>query len=86
MKIRETQANGHRIEVEFDGSRILWHRVRLIVDDVLVDDRAIFAGSTRLRSSSPVSVVVDATVGFFTGKTKAVLRRVGDRDMSLQIP
>lgn len=73
MKQFALHHEGLNLEVEFDQGPLFWYRVRLIVNDEPVDERTLFSGTTRLRTSSPRPVVVDTKSGFF-GPKKPVLR------------
>lgn len=73
MKQFSLSHQGLDLEVEFDDGAFLWHRVRLIVNGEPVDERAVFWGTTRLRTSRPQPVIVDARAGFF-GPQTPVLR------------
>lgn len=76
MKQYALTHEGLSLVVEFDQGPLFWCRARLIVNDEPVDERAVFWGTTRLRTSKPRTVVVDAKAGFF-GPKRPVLRDDG---------
>jgi hypothetical protein len=73
MKQFSLDHDGMTLTVEFDQGALFWYRARLIVDGETVDERAVLWGTTRLRTTRPVPLVVDAAVGFW-GPRGAVLR------------
>ncbi|GAA4831364.1 hypothetical protein [Garicola koreensis] len=80
MKQYTLTHEGLTVDVEFDLGMLFWYRARLIVNDEPVDERAVFWGTTRLRTSNPRPVVVDAKTGFFGPKTPVL------RDHAESIP
>lgn len=72
MKTFALDHDGRPLEVEFDQGATFWHRVRLIVDNEVADERNVFWGTTRLRASTLRPLAVDASSGFW-GTKKAVL-------------
>ncbi|GAA1126807.1 hypothetical protein [Arthrobacter flavus] len=69
MKQFSLKHNGSNLVVEFDQSALFWYRARLVVDNQVADERALFLGSARLRATQPDAVVVDARVGWFGPKS-----------------
>lgn len=73
MKQFSLSYEGSNLTAEFDSGTVFWYRVRLIVDDEVVDERSVFWGTTTLRTNRPRALQVAATTGFL-GPKKVVLR------------
>ncbi|GAA1452461.1 hypothetical protein ACFP47_11585 [Nesterenkonia lacusekhoensis] len=69
MKQFSLHHNGMELLVEFDEAAVFWHRVRLIVNHEVADQRSLFLGTTRLRATHPRPLAVDARVGLFGPKS-----------------
>lgn len=65
--------DGLNLVVEFDQGTLFWYRVRLIVNDEVADERNLFWGTTRLRSSNPRPLAVEAKAGFLGNKKVSLL-------------
>lgn len=69
MKQFSLKHKNSNLVVEFDQSALFWYRARLVVDDQVADERALFVGSARLRATQPHVLTVDARVGWFGPKS-----------------
>ena len=72
MKQFSLDRDGLGLTVEFDQGATFWYRVRLIVDDEVVDERSMWWGTTMLRTNRPRALKVSATTGAL-GPKKVVL-------------
>jgi len=73
MKQFSLNHQGLNLVVEFDQGRLFWYRARLIVNDEVADENSVFWGTTRLRTTSPHPLVVEATAGFLGPKKVTLL-------------
>ena len=72
MKQFSLKHDNSNLVVEFDQSALFWYRARLVVNDRVADERAVFLGSARLRATEPDALIVDARVGWFGPKSVAL--------------
>ena len=68
--------DGLNLVVEFDQGALFWYEVRLIVNDEVADERSLLWSTTRLRTSNPRPLAVEAKAGFLGNKKASLLERV----------
>lgn len=73
MKQFSLDHHGRNLAVEFDQGALFWHRIRLIINNEVADERSLFWGTTRLRANHAQPVTVDAMAGLL-GPRRVVLR------------
>ena len=84
MKQFSLNHDGLNLVVEFDQGTLFWYRARLIVNDEVADENSLFWGTTRLRTTRPRSLVVEAKAGFL-GAKKVALRERGCSRLSASV-